>query len=156
MYKFLTKNGQVLAFGLGILVTAIFLMGVLPNTELIDSENPQNVNIFNFGITATIVLILVAAIAMVLFGVVQVASTFRTSWKGILGFVVLIAVFLVAYATANGSLSNEVMAIQNAATDAGVTDSNLKFIGGSITTLLVLLLVALGTFIIFEIINFFK
>lgn len=131
-------------------------MGVLPNTELIDSENPQNVNIFNFGITATIVLILVAAIAMVLFGVVQVASTFRTSWKGILGFVVLIAVFLVAYATANGSLSNEVMAIQNAATDAGVTDSNLKFIGGSITTLLVLLLVALGTFIIFEIINFFK
>jgi hypothetical protein len=156
MYKFLTKNGQALAFGLGILVTAIFLLGVLPNTELIDAENPQNVNIFNFGISATIVLIIVAAVAMVLFGVVQVASSFRTSWKGILGFVALIVVFLIAYATANGSLGNEVTAIQNAATDAGVTDANLKFIGGSISTLLVLLLVAVGTFIIFEIINFFK
>lgn len=156
MYNFLTKNGQALAFGLGILVTAIFLLGVLPNTELIDTENPQNVDIFNFGITATIILILVAAIAMILFGLVQVASTFRTSWKGILGFVVLVAVFLVAYATANGSLANEITAIQNAAADANVSDANLKFIGGSITTLLVLLLVAVGTFIIFEIINFFK
>jgi hypothetical protein len=156
MYKFLTKNGQALAFGLGVLVTIIFLMGVLPNTELIDTENPQNVNIFNFGITATIILIIIAAAAMVLFGLVQVASSFRTSWKGILGFVALVAVFLIAYATANGSLTNEVAAIQNAATDAGVTDANLKFIGGSITTLLVLLLVAVGTFIIFEIVNFFK
>lgn len=156
MYNFLTKNGQALAFGLGVLVTVIFLLGVLPNTALIDTENPQNVDIFNFGITATVILILVAAIAMVLFGLFQVASNFRTSWKGILGFVGLVVVFLVAYTTANGSLANEVTAIQNAATNAEVTDANLKFIGGSITTLLVLLLVAAGTFIIFEIINFFK
>jgi putative copper export protein len=156
MYKFLTKNGQVLAFGLGILVTIVFLMGVLPNTELIDTENPQNVNIFNFGITATIVLIIVAAVAMVLFGLVQVASSFRTSWKGILGFAALVVLFLLTYASANNNLSNEVMAIQNAAADAGVTDANLQFIGGSITTLIVLLLVAVGTFVVFEIINFFK
>lgn len=156
MYKFLTKNGQVLAFGLGILVTIVFLMGVLPNTELIDTENPQNVNIFNFGITATIVLIIVAAVAMVLFGLVQVASSFRTSWKGILGFAALVVLFLLTYATANSNLANEVMAIQNAAADAGVTDANLQFIGGSITTLIVLLLVAVGTFVVFEIINFFK
>lgn len=156
MYKFLTKNGQALGFGLGILVTLIFLVIVLPNTDLIDTENPQNVNIFNFGLYATIVLIAIAAVAMVLFGVAQVASSFKTSWKGILGFVMLIVVFLIAYATANGSLSNEVAAIQNAASDAGVTDGNLKFIGGSIVTLMILLLVAVGTFVIFEIINFFK
>ena len=156
MYKFLSKNGQALAFGLGLLVTAIFLLGVLPNTELIDTENPQDVNIFNFGITGTIILIAVAAIAMVLFGVVQVISTFKSSWKGIMGFALLIVIFLVAYSTANGELTNEIMAIQDAAENAGVTNSNLKFIGGSILTLLVLVIVAVGTFVVFEIINFFK
>jgi hypothetical protein len=156
MYKFLSKNGQALAFGLGLLVTAIFLLGVLPNTELIDIENPQDVNIFNFGITGTIILIAVAAIAMVLFGVVQVVSTFKSSWKGIMGFALLIVIFIVAYTTANGSLSNEILAIQDSAEAANVTDANLKFIGGSILTLLVLVIVALGTFVVFEIINFFK
>ncbi|GAB5550989.1 MAG: hypothetical protein Sapg2KO_05800 [Saprospiraceae bacterium] len=156
MYKFLSKNGQALAFGLGLLVTAIFLLGVLPNTGLIDTENPQDVNIFNFGISATIALIVVAAIAMVLFGVVQVVSTFKSSWKGILGFAILIVTFLVAYSVANGDLTNEIMAIQNSAEDAGVTDANLKFIGGSILTLLVLIIVAVGTFVVFEIINFLK
>ena len=156
MYKFLAKNGQALAFGLGILVTAIFLLMALPNTDLIDTENPQNVNIFNFGLQATIALIIIAALAMILFGLFQVISTFRTSWKGILGFAILIVIFIVAYSTANSSLANEVQAIQAAAADAGVTDANLKFIGGSIITLLILVIVAVAAFVIFEIINFFK
>ena len=156
MYKFLSKNGQTLAFGLGILITAIFLLNALPNVDLIDTENPQDVNIFNFGITGTIVLIVIAAAAMILFGLFQVISTFRTSWKGIMGFAMLVIIFLVAYSTANGSLANEVSAIQAAASDAGVTDANLKFIGGSIVTLLILVIIAVGSFVVFEIINFFK
>ena len=156
MYKFLSKNGQTLAFGLGILITAIFLLNALPNVDLIDTENPQDVNIFNFGITGTIVLIVIAAAAMILFGLYQVISTFRTSWKGIMGFAMLVVIFLVAYSTANGSLANEVSAIQAAASDAGVTDANLKFIGGSIVTLLILVIIAVGSFVVFEIINFFK
>ena len=156
MYKFLAKNGQALAFGLGVLVTVVFLALALPNIGLIDEENPQNVNIFNFGIYATIFLIIVAAIAMVAFGLFQVASTFRTSWKGIMGFVVLLVIFFVAWTTANSDLSQEVAAIQNAAEGAGVEGSNLKFIGGSITTLLILVIIAVGAFVVSEIINFFK
>jgi len=156
MYKFLAKNGQVMAFGLGLLVTVIFLAMAMPNIGLIDEENPQNVNIFNFGIYATIALIIVAAVAMVGFGLFQVASTFRTSWKGILGFAILVAVFFISWTTANSELSSEVMAIQNSAIDAKVTGTNLKFIGGSITTLLILVVVAVGAFVISEIINFFK
>jgi hypothetical protein len=156
MYKFLAKNGQTLAFGLGVLITVIFLAMALPNIGLIDEDNPQNVNIFNFGIVGTIILIIIAAASMILFGVVQVASSFRTSWKGILGFVILLVVFFVAYSTANSDISQEVAAIRNAAGDAGVTGSNLKFIGGSITTLLILVIVAVGAFVISEVINFFK
>lgn len=156
MYKFLAKNGQVMAFGLGLLVTVLFLAMAMPNIGLIDEENPQNVNIFNFGIYATIALIIVAAVAMVGFGLIQVASTFKSSWKGILGFAILVIVFLVSWTTANSELSSEVMAIQNSAIDAKVTGTNLKFIGGSITTLLILVIVAVGAFVISEIINFFK
>lgn len=156
MYKFLAKNGQALAFGLGVLVTVIFLAMALPNIGLIDEDNPQNVNIFNFGIYGTIILIVVAAALMIAFGFFQVASTFRTSWKGILGFVILLVVFFVAWTTANSEVSQEVMAIRNAAADQGVDGGDLKFIGGAITTLLVLIVAAVAAFVVSEIINFFK
>ena len=87
---------------------------------------------------------------------VRRTSSFRTSWKGILGFAILVVVFLVAYSTANSNLANEVQAIQASAADADVTGANLKFIGGSIITLVILIVVAVASFIIFEIINFFK
>ena len=172
MYKFLTKNGQVLAFGVGILISIIFLLNILPvAAEIQDvaaamatsststgaiAEMLDNLSQLNFGLFSTILLIAIAAIAMVLFGLFQVASSFRTSWKGILGFAILVVVFLVAYSTANSNLANEVQAIQASAADADVTGANLKFIGGSIITLVILIVVAVAAFIIFEIINFFK
>jgi len=56
MYKTLTKNGQLFAFGLGLLLTLAFLGSVLTNL--------------------------------------------KGSMKGLIGFVVLLAIFGVAYSTA--------------------------------------------------------
>lgn len=163
MYKFLVKNGQALAFGLGALIVVVFLAMVIPNsggfTEL-PREEQYATSMFNFGLQMAVVLIGIATVAMVLFGLFQIFSNLKGSLKGLIGFGVLIAVFVIAYS----STSTEAIApsIQESITkfevsqQSEITDGHLKMIGGGITTALVLIAVAFVSFIVFEIINFFK
>ena len=99
MYKFLTKNGQTLAFGLGILLTVltlIILFSGLGEFESLSDEQKAQTGIFNFGLQASIALVILGFIAMVGFGLYQVATNIKGSLKGIIGFVLLIVIFLVA------------------------------------------------------------
>ena len=57
MYNFLAKHGQLVAFGLGVLITAGFLMSVMGGIEdfTATAEDQRNQsNIFNFGLYAVI------------------------------------------------------------------------------------------------------
>ena len=66
MYAFLNKYGQALAFGIGVLITVIFLAGIMsadPEVfEVLSSDSNANqpekyvTNIFNFGMYAAIFL----------------------------------------------------------------------------------------------------
>jgi len=161
MYKFLTKNGQTLAFGLGVLITVIFLATVLSNVgdfTAMEEEKQQETTIFNFGLYGAIALTIIAAIAMVVFGLYHVVADFKGSIKGILGFAVLLVVFFVAYSTASTDVSPYIQgAIENFEKGgAEFTDQNLKFISGGITTTLVLVAVAALSFVISEVTNLFK
>lgn len=160
MYKFLTKNGQSLAFGIGVLVTVLFLLGVLPGVDQMPASGPERyeTGIFNFGLYAAIVLTILAAIAMVAFGLYHVSSNFKGSARGIIGFVVLAGVFVISYATASGEADSYIgAAIEKISASGGeVTPNNLKFISGGITTALILTGVAGLAFVVSEIRNFFK
>lgn len=160
MYKFLVNNGQRLAFGLGILVTAIFLFSVIGGLDQFNElpeEDQVTTTIFNAGITGAVVLIIVAAVALIAFGLFQVLGDLKGSIKGIIGLVVLLAVFFIAYSTANGEAANEIDPIRNAIERVGgIEAGNLKFIGGAIVTAMVLIGTAFASFILAEIINFFK
>lgn len=161
MYKFLSKNGQTLAFLLGVVVVGIFLLQVLSG---LDSWNPNSDNkydtgIFNFGLTAARGLVYIAALGMLVFGVYHVATNFRGSIKGILGFAVLLAVFFIAYSSASGEVEPFIArSVENFEGSQGVdlTANNLKFIGGGISTVLILVVVAAAAFVLSEIRNFFK
>jgi hypothetical protein len=161
MYKFLTKNGQTLAFGLGVVITVIFLATVLSNVgdfTAMEEEKQQETNIFNFGLYGAIALAVIATIAMVIFGLYHVAADFKGSIKGILGFAVLLVVFFVAYSTASTEASPYIQgAIDNFEKGgAEFTGQNMKFISGGITTTLVLIAVAAVAFVFSEVTNLFK
>ena len=156
MYNFLVKNGQSLAFIIGTAITVLFLVFALSGMEefsLLPEEEQATTNIFNFGLSSAIGLILIAFIGWVLFSIFQIATNFGGSMKGVLGAAVLIAVFLVAYFTATVETSGP---IYEAAQKQGVSDADSKFISGGITTALVLIAVAAVSFVLFEIRNFFK
>lgn len=161
MYKFLTKNGQTLAFGLGVIITVVFLATVLSNVgefTMMEEEKQDKTTIFNFGLYGAIALTFIAAIAMALFGIYHVVADFKGSIKGILGFAVLLVVFFVAYSTATTDVSPYIQgAIENFEKGgAEFTGQNMKFISGGITTTLVLLAVAALAFIVSEVTNLFK
>jgi len=161
MYKFLTKNGQTLAFGLGVIITVIFLGMVLFNVgefTALPEEEQEYTTIFNFGLIGAIVLAFFAAFFMLIFGVWHVVADFKGSIKGILGFAVLLAVFLIAYSTASTDVSPYIQgAIENFEKGgAEFSGQNLKFISGGITTTLVLVAVAAVAFVISEVTNLFK
>ncbi|MEO0779129.1 MAG: hypothetical protein AAF146_21365 [Bacteroidota bacterium] len=73
MYKFLVRNGQLLAFGVGILFTVIFLGSVLGGLDSFNSlaeEEQSTTGIFDFG--------LVAAIALAILCVIEASSILLT------------------------------------------------------------------------------
>ncbi len=162
MYNFLVKNGQALAFGLGALIVVVFLAMVIPNsggfTDL-PREEQYATSMFNFGLQMAVVLIAVATIAMVLFGLFQIFSNLKGSVKGLIGFGVLIAVFIIAYSSTSTDVSPAIQESINKfqiSQESEISDGTLKMIGGGITTALVLIAVAFVSFIVFEIVNFFK
>jgi hypothetical protein len=157
MYKFLAKNGQALAFGVGTLITVIFFAiaaGGLEEFSAQSLEEQRMTTIFDFGLVASLVLTVLSVVLLFFFGVYQVAMNFKESFKGLLALLVLLGVYVATIVAApsevTGIMANTVEKV------GGVSPFALQFIGGSITTSLIMCAIALVVFVLSEIRNFFK
>ncbi len=166
MYNFLSKNGQVVAFGLGVLLIVVFLVMSVPSAggyyfENMSDEDIYKVDIFNFGIAAAIVLAVLCAAAMLLFGVFQMATNPKGSMKGILGVAVLVILFVVFYSMAAGDADHPTVAqaiekYEDSSEGRAITAGNLKFISGATATGVLMIGLAFAALVITGIRNFFK
>ena len=155
MYKLLTRHGQSAAFGLGVLITVIMLASIFSGLETFEGlskEDQFKTSIFNFGMYAAAALAVLGAIAMLGFGIYQIATNFRNSMLGIGGFAVMLIIFLIARATA-GADSAKVEAVKDT---FNVSAGESSFISGAITTAIVMAAIAALAFVVSEIRNFFK
>lgn len=156
MYAFLTKNGQTLAFGAGLIlvVAAIVLIfsGLSGFEAYGDTPERYQTTIFNFGMYAAIALIIIGLIAAVLFGIFQLATDPKGALKGIIGLVAIVVLFFVFYSIAD---PNSAM-LSRLSSDFVVTPGQSKFISGGITTALILLAASVLAAAVAEVINFFK
>jgi len=156
MYKTLTRNGQMFAFGLGLLITVAFLISVFSGIEEFNGmskEGQYETGIFNFGLYAVVALTILGVAAMFIFGILQIVTDLKGSIKGLAGFGVMLIIFAIAYSTAtveSGGFWDPLME------DFGVTDGASKFITGAIWTCLAMIAIAVVTFVLSEIRNFFK
>lgn len=149
MYNLLARKGQLFAFILGAAITVIFLLvvlGNLPETfNTMTKEARHEVNVFNFGISASILLIILAAAGMLIFGIYQVITNFRASLKGLIGLGVLFVIFFIARASSSGLCD-----------DPTVSETVCKTVGGGITVALVLIAIAFVGFLVSELISLIK
>ncbi len=164
MYNLLSKHGEKGAFLVGVVLVAIFIAiafsgaGDYNFENMADSELFQ-VNIFNFGMIAAMALAAIAAVAMLGFGLWQVATNFKGSIAGIIGVLVILGLFFIYKGMSMGEITEHHPSIQgaidrylNASEGNEMTSGQLKFIGGFIRTGLTLGAVAFASLIIMPIV----
>jgi len=165
MYKFLTKNGQSMALGLGVLVIAIFLITALVGfsnagydmstdlNKLPDAEQ-AGIQFFTPGIMITVAMIVAAfVLAFVVFGIADLIKFPKNAIKFAIGVIGLIIVFYILYATSSFDSAGR-METLNERFD--ITESISKFISGGIKTTLGLLGFSIIAVIVGEVWSLFK
>lgn len=108
MYNFLTKKGTTVAFLVGVVLIAIFLISAVSGmgnagyevgtdlVEIFKKDGADNLNFFNFGIGSALMLVALAAfLAFVVFGIIGLIKFPKNSIKFIAGFAVLFILFLI-------------------------------------------------------------
>lgn len=170
MYAFLNKYGQALAFGIGVLVTLIFLVSIFTMPEeqmtMLSDENAgaekYATTAFDFGLYGSIFLTVIAFVVALVFGIGQLASNPKGSVKGLLGLAALLVVVFISYSVANNDISQESAEIQraiekfNTDQEANFDGGTLKFVSGSIIASVVLIGLSILSLIVFGIRGIFK
>lgn len=158
MYKTLTKNGQMFAFGLGLLITIAFLGSIFSGIDAFNALGDKDparygTGIFNLGLYAVIALTVLCFAAIVVFGIMHTLGDIKGSMKGLLGFGALLLIFGISYATATvetGSFWDELYKNFN------VSPGSSKMISAMITTCLAMIGVAILSVVVSLVRNFFK
>lgn len=156
MYKFLSKNGQALGFGLGALICILFLISWLTGSAsmyAMPEEEQYKTGIFDVGFYGVGLLLFLIIAALVIFGVIQIASNFKSSAKSLIGVAVLVGIFLISYATAS---AEPIGMVADAAKKMSVSDNTVKLIGAGLNTVVILSVVTIVALVASEIRNFFK
>ena len=165
MYKFLTKNGQSLALGLGVLVIAIFLISIYTGfssagydmstdlNKLSDAEQAE-IGFFDAGIGLTVAMIIVSfLLAFVVFGIFDLIKFPKNAVKFAIGVLGLAIVFYALYATSSFDTGGRLAKLND---DFDITPTISKFISGGIKTTLGLLGFSAFAVVVGELWSIFK
>lgn len=170
MYKFLTKNGQLIALVLGAVISIIFILIVLSasSTEGLGADTFSNMEMadvkaqlasltqFDFGLFATYALLVITALIAVLFGLYHFVMNAIDNPKSVLQTVIMIVGILVLFFIARGMAPADSQAVLSAREEFQVNDSQSGFISGAITTTVIVILLAVVTLVVAEVRNAFK
>ena len=156
MYKFLTKHGTGVAFGLGLLVTLIGLAIVFAGIDgfnALPEDQQGTTSIFNVSLYLTFVLLVVAVVAVLVFGVMQLVSHPKNAIKFGIALAVIVILGFLFYSLSSVETSGKIYdKIQAGELSAGMS----KILTGALWTTLVLAVLAVLGIVVSEIRNLFK
>ena len=162
MYNFLSKNGQLVAFLAGVVLVGIFLIMAVSGAgdyyfeQMEDSEIYQ-VGIFDFGIVAAVILTIICAVGMLLFGVFQIVSNFKNSMTGIIGVAVIAILMIVFFNISSGEVDHPQIerSIEKIVESGGEepTSGVLKWIGSGLRMGILMSVLALLLMVIMPLIS---
>ncbi len=162
MYNFLTKNGQLFAFLLGAISTIIVVGSILGSSDKVLLDNPEaakmapeiaNTGILNTGLSITVMLFVIALGAAIIFGLVNLATNFKSSLKFIVGFAVMLIIFFVLKSTSDHETVGKIVETMK---EFNIDEGLSKGISAAVKGSIVMAVVAVGSVILFEIANLFK
>jgi hypothetical protein len=156
MYQILTKHGQLIAFGLGLVISAIFFISVTSGVDAFDAlpkEEKSTTSIFDFGLIAAVILTIVGLLLALLFGVWHLIQNPKGSLKMVIGLAVILIIFFIFYAQTQDESSGKIFELIQL---NDISSTQNKFITGALWTAVILAMLAAGTFVVSEVRNLFK
>lgn len=156
MYQLLNKYGQLFAFGLGILITVIYLIQVFAGLEsfnALSDEARLETNIFNFGLGASIALTVLCVVILLFFGIVFLIKNPKQAVKALIPMVGIVGVTAVMFALSQPAQSGPMMEL---AQRFELTPNVEKLISAGLWTSIIMTIAALVAFAGMEVRNFFK
>ncbi len=155
MYNFLSKNGQLVAFLIGLVITAIFLFSVfsgLSGFNALAEDQRGTTDIFNFGLYAAAGLTVLCALIALFFGLFQTLSNPKGAIAAIAAVIGLAVLYFAGQALAGADTAKVVETMG----EFKVTEGQGNFINGAIGGGLLLIGLAMAAFVLSELRNFFK
>lgn len=153
------KHGQLFAFGLGLLLTAVSYIIIISGFSEFSTlpESPVDrrgeTGIFDFGLVAPVILIILCALVAIGFGLFKMITNPKKSLIPIVGILVLAVIFFIFYSSTDPASSDS---IRDTLEKFNITDGRSKYISGAIWTTIVLIVLAAGSFLVSEVTNLFK
>ncbi len=178
MYNLLSKYGQVIGLGIGLFFTLIFFGMIAANGSTLDEAANMSAregiaylsetSIFNVGLYAVIILTILSALAMLVFGVMGIARDPKGSMRSLIGLGALAVIFLIAFMIAKGMGDGDgVMAAitkfngliegENPSDAFSfITPGKSGFIGGALITTMILGGLSFLGLVVSEVMNLFR
>ncbi len=136
LYNFLSKRGQMVSFGLGLFIILIFGFMVysgLDGFNNLGKEEQGTTSIFNFGLQAAILLIILATVLVFIFAILDVFLNPGGSKRSIIMLVAIAAIFLISYMTTQVETTGKLAELY---AKNEISAKVAKFIHGGIVTAL--------------------
>lgn len=166
LYNFLTSKGQLVALLLAILCVAIVLGSIFSGlgsagydvgTDLVsilkDKDSTQEFNFFNPAISIPQALIVIALLALIVFGVISLVSDPKGSLKFIISAAVVLVLFGIFYSISDSETSGKIFELIQ---KNNISEGTSKFISGGIKTTILLITLSVITAVGGEVYNIFK
>jgi hypothetical protein len=164
MYKFLLKNGQMMAIAVGSFIVILFIFtaitglnkaGFTTSTDLVAEARDQipSITAFNLGLGLTIFLLIATALTAIFFGITKLASNFNNSKKSVITFAGLIVLFILFYSMSGMETTGKLAEIH---TKFDIDEGSSKIISGGLKTTLLLGTLAIVAIVVAEVRNIFK
>lgn len=157
MYNLLSRKGLLFAFLLGVAVILLFLVPVLTGLQgfnALPEDQQSSTSIFDMGLWMTIILVIIAALAILFFSIRAILSNPKGSMRGILAFVGLLVLFGIGYAMTSEAITGSKLAAT--VTKFNVDMGSQKIINGALFLGIGMVILTALAFVFSEIRNVLK
>ncbi len=164
MYNLLTRRGQLFAILLGALASIVAIGSIVSGVKskysisedlnyILKNNTEATFDFFNPAINITVLLVVVAAIAVAFFIIFNLFMDLKGSIKILFAFLAIGLLFLVFYSTSDVETTGRIATL---AEKFKVGDGASKLISGGVKTAVTSIVLAFGAAVIMEIVNLLK
>ena len=156
MYKFLTKHGTGVAFGLGLLVTLIGLISIvagMSSFNMLAEDDQVTTGIFDAALFSTFILLIVTVVVALGFGLYQLVSTPKSAIRFLAAVALIVLLGFLFYSLSDVETSGKVY---EKIRDGELTGGMSKILTGALWTTIALSVIAILGIVVSEIRNLFK